>query len=445
MIARMAREFLINMERRFHLRQAVAQRLRNRRFWRDSSLLMLANAIVTALGLARTPAMTWLLPKEEVGMLAVAASWLPFLQILSLSGLDSAAYHYVAKGQPWAFAVNLAYRLRWSLLSAAGFLAGAAYWMWLAADPSPALAGLFVIAGLTYPVTIGLSACSGMLGAQERFGSLFWYRIWESLTDFSGFIPLLLSTWWLSQAATFYGANQLATAVMQVGYSLWLLRLLRRSQAVQPQAAAMPPAEEREMLRYGKHLTVMNAIGVLQTRTDALLVATFLPLATAADYSIALLAGEQFKRLWIIYLSVRYPPLVRLPAAQRVRRLVAEGTLVWAGFGLTGGLLAILLQWLIPILLPPSYRSSLFFIHWLIAGFVVSIPGLVAETYFRTEQDEKQQYRMRIAAAVAGVALPAAFIGVWGASGVVVARFLAGLTLSVFGVWLAWVQIRLKR
>ncbi|MEW5871410.1 MAG: oligosaccharide flippase family protein [Chloroflexota bacterium] len=389
---------------------------------------MLANVIVTGLGLVRTPLMTWVLPKDEVGMLGVVASWLPFIQLLSFPGLDAASYHYIAKGQRWAFAVNLAYRLRWSLVSALALLGGAAYWTW---QNEPVLAWMFVVAGLSFPLANGLSAVSGTLGAQEQFKALFWYRLLESLTDFTGFIPLLFSTWWLSHVLTFYGFNQLATAVMLSIYSAWLWRQLR-AQKVQP----MPAHDKRlrsEMLRYGKHQTALVAIGVAQNRTDALLVGVFLSLNTMADYSIALLVYEQFRRLWMIYLSVRYPPLVRLPERQRRRRILYEGLLVWAGFAFSAAALYLLAHWLIPLILPPNYASSIVYIGWLAAIFVVGIPGFLAETYFRTRQDEKSQYLLRITAAIFGVALPALLLPTWGIIGVMAGRFLASLILSLCG------------
>lgn len=413
---------------------SVQKRLRNRQFWRASGLLMLANVIVLALGLIRTPAMTWLLPKEQVGMMGVVAAWLPFLQLLSLSGLDSASYHYVAKGQPGAFMVNLAYRLRWSLLSTVGFLVGAAYWWGQGAVP---LACMFAIAGVSYPLTVGLSACGGMLGAQENFVGLFWYRLGESLTDFVGFVPILLSSWLVNQVVTFYGANQVATAVMQILVTVWMVKKLR-SARTQP----LPPDDEREMVRYGRHLTLMNGIGVAQTRTDALVVGSVLPLATMADYSIALLIYEQFKRLWGVYLSVRYPPLVRLPIFRRRRRILIEGGIIWLGFAIAGIGLGALTHWLIPIVLPSVYTSSLQYVNWLIAAFVVGIPGYFAETYFRTQQDERRQYIMRGTAAVFGVAMPASLVIVAGAVGVAIGRFVGSLVLSLIGVGLFWRESR---
>jgi len=407
---------------------SIQRRLHNRRFWHDSGLLMLANVIVMALGLVRVPVVTRVLSKDQVGMLGVVASIFPFLQLLSLSGLDGATYHYVAKGYPGALRVNIATRLRWSILSTLGFLIGGAYWLWRG---NPILAGLFTIAALTYPVTTGLTTVAGVLGAREDFGHLFWYRIGEALTRYVGFGVLLLLPVLSTQVLWFSLANKVALAALQIGVAAWLINQLH-----QEESSPMPLEEQQEMVRYGKHLTVLNSISTVQTRVDGLLIGWFLPLSVMADYSIAQLVYAQFKRLWAVYYAVRYPPLVRLPLAQRRRRMVLEMGVVWAGFILLGLVTSAALWVLVPVILPREYVSSLPFISWLLAAFVVGIPGFFAETYFRTRQDERSQYLLRGAAAVSGVVLPSLFILFWQAYGVVVGRFVSSLALSIAGIFL---------
>ena len=185
--------------------QTVEPKLRNRRFWHAAGLLLLANLIVAILGLIRTPLLTWVLPKNEVGMLAVVAAWMPFLQLASLTGLDGASYHYVSKGQTWAYIVNLKHRLPWSLISSAGFLIGAVYWYY---QSETITAFLFILAGATIPFTTGLTASAGTLGALEEFKKLFWYRIFEGLTRFAGFIPVLISTLISGKVVLYYGFNR---------------------------------------------------------------------------------------------------------------------------------------------------------------------------------------------------------------------------------------------
>jgi O-antigen/teichoic acid export membrane protein len=408
--------------------QRARRRLNNRAVWRASGLLLTSSVLVALLGAVRIPILTRMLSKDEVGMIGVAASILPFLQLLSLSGLDSATYHYTAKGHPAALQVNVATRLRWSLVSTLGFFLAGMYWHWRG---NQALAWLLAIAGLTYPLTTGLSAGAGVLGAREDFGRLFWYRLGEAVTRYAGFSLLLILPWLPERVLWFYLLNNLALAALQIETTRWLV-----SQARREGTSPMMGEAKQEMVRYGKHLTLVNAISTAQTRADSLLVGWLLPLSVMADYSIAMLAYAQFKRLWSVYYSVRYPPVVRLPLARRRRRMIFETGVVWAGFAGLGLAAALGLWVLVPIILPPEYRTSLPIINWLLATFVISVPGFFAEMYFRTQQDERSQYVLRGVAAVCGIILPLVFILLWGVRGVVVGRFAASLIFSAVGLWL---------
>ena len=401
-------------------------RIKNSKFLYASGILLLANTIVTALGLIRTPAMTWLLPKDEVGMLGILASWMPFIQLLSLSGLDGASHHFVSKGQQWAFIVNITNRLRWSLLSMVALLAGGAYWSYRGDFQ---LAVIFIITGVTYPVTYGLTAVAGTLGGQERFSNLFWYRILDSLAKFTGFLPLLLSSWIVSQVVTFYGVNQIAIAVIHITYSLWLVLLIKSNLTYRT-----PKDEENKVVQYGKHLTVINGIGVLQTRTHAFLVATMSPLAVVADYSIGLIVAELFRRLWNIFYTIRYPPLVRLPLTRRRQRFIIEGTAVFLLFIILGILVSLLARWLIPIILPANYSTSIIFIYLLIAAVIIGVPGRVAETYYRTQQNERRLYMMQVIGAIVGVIIPVSLVLRWGAIGAAYGNIVTSIIISIVGI-----------
>jgi hypothetical protein len=73
--------------------------------------------------------------------------------------------------------------------------------------------------------------------------------------------------------------------------------------------------------------------------------------------------------------------------------------------------------WLIPVLLPPAYKSSLVYISILTAAFVIGLPGNIAELFFRTCQDEKRQYLLRMMAATAAVIGPLLLINQFGGQG----------------------------
>jgi len=401
--------------------------LSDRSFWRSSGLLLLASLIGGVLALVRMPLMTWLLPKNQVGVISVVASWLPFLQLLSLSGLDTASYHYVAGEKHWAYVVGIVHRLRWSLLSVFGFLAGAIYWWWRGEG---LLVQVFVIAALTFPVVAGLTACGSTLGARQDFHSLFWYRLGESLCTFAGFVPLGLSLVWLSRVSTYYLANQVVLGCMHLVFCFYLVRQLGKEKIPRPETD-----ETRGLLRYGRHLTVLNGISVLQSQGDALIVGTLMPVEIMADYSIALMIQQQIKRLWIIYVSVRYPLFVRMPVVQRRRQMLWEGAAIWFCFIAAGFVFCLAAPWLFSVFLPSSYLSSLKYVNWLTATTLVGTPGGIAEVYFRSEQNEKRQYTMRVIGATSLV-LSLVLLGRLGVSGVIAGRFVANLIFSITGVWL---------
>jgi O-antigen/teichoic acid export membrane protein len=405
-------------------RPIIRPRLGIRRQWRDTGLLLTADMIVVALALGRLPIITRILAKDEVGLLAVVGVVLPFLQLLSLSGLDGAAYHYMAKGSPGAFRTNIALRLRWSLLTTLGFLVGAVYWL---SAGNSTLAWLFVIAAAAFPLTTALNSASA-LSAREKFRTLFWYRIVHASTNYTGVAVLLLLPLLSNQVIWFSLGNKIALAGLQVGVAMWIIRRLK-AENIPPLASE----ERRGMLSYGRHLTVLTSISTVQTRADALLVGWFLPLSVMADYSIAHIVHDQLKRIWMVYYTVRYPPLVRLSFARRRRRITVETAVMWTLFSLLALAAGLALRVLIPIVLPREYSSSLPFIYILLAAFAAGVPGFFAEMYFRTKQDERRLYIMRGVAAVSGVVLPATFIFFWGALGVAFGRLIASMTLSIVG------------
>jgi O-antigen/teichoic acid export membrane protein len=216
---------------------------------------------------------------------------------------------------------------------------------------------------------------------------------------------------------------------MMIGVSWWLWRQLRT------QGPPPAPDDVQTMVGYGRHMTAISGLSVVQAQFDSLLVSAFLPLTVMADYAIATVVSNQFKTLWNVYLSVRYPIFVRMETNRRRRQMLWEGGLVWVGFIGAGLLLWLTAYWLIPLLLPPSYMSSLPYIGWLILAFLTLLPGAFVEVYFRTEQDQRQQYVLRGVAAVAGLLLPAAFLPIWNITGIVIGRVLAGAIFSIFGLW----------
>jgi len=345
-----------------------------------------------------------------------------------MSGIDVASYHYVTKGHLDAFSIGVRQRFLWSLLGGFSFGLGATYWFYTDAFD---LGWIFIIAAISFPLTYALNASPGFLGSQGKIGSLFWYRLGESLTDFAGFIPVLLSIIWVNEIATFYSVNQFATACMQVGITVVLLLQIKKKYFT-------PLLEDGKlkMIAYGKHLTALTGIGALQSKTDAFLVAVLQPLEVVADYSIALIIQEQLRRLWGIFSTLRYPVLVSLPIEIRRRRFVIEGSVLLLTLSLAAIAITVLAYWLVPIILPENYITSLDYMVVLLVATLAGVPGGLVEMYYRTQEDQKHQYWIRIFGAIMGVLFPTLLVVKFGAFGAAVGRMVANFFFSIFGLFL---------
>ena len=340
-----------------------------------------------------------------------------------MSGIDSSAYHFVAKGQLHAFISGAIYRFKWSILSGLVFIVGSFYWF---SQEEFQLGWMFIIAGISFPFTYAMTSSSGYFGAQGFFNRLFWYRIAESLTDFFGFIPLIFSMVWISQGITFYSYNQLASAIMQVGTTILIIQQIRRNISQNNSNET-----KKEMIQYGKHLTAINGISVFQSRFDAWLVGITQTLDTTADYTIALMVQEQLRKLWGIYSTMRYPALVKLAFVTRKKQILREGIFVWIGLSMAGGLILVLAHWLIPILLPISYVNSLQYINIFVFALLLGVPGGIAEMFFKLNQNSKMQYKIRMYGAIYGIAFPLLLISNYGAYGAAFGRMIANLLFSI--------------
>ena len=103
-------------------------------------------------------------------------------------------------------------------------------------------------------------------------------------------------------------------------------------------------------------------------------------------------------------------------------------------FIILGILVSLLARWLIPIILPANYSTSIIFIYLLIAAVIIGVPGRVAETYYRTQQNERRLYMMQVIGAIVGVIIPVSLVLRWGAIGAAYGNIVTSIIISIVGI-----------
>jgi O-antigen/teichoic acid export membrane protein len=122
----------------------------------------------------------------------------------------------------------------------------------------------------------------------------------------------------------------------------------------------------------------------------------------------------------------------------RRHRFALEGALFLLLFAAAGAIVSAAAHLLIPFVLPPEYATTLPLIDLILVVTWLGTPGGIAETYFRTRQDEKTQYAMRIAGALSNLIFPLLFMLHFQLYGTLYGRMVSNVLFSALGVWWFW-------
>ena len=385
--------------------------------------LLIANVITLLLGLTRNILLTNLLDKSGYGAINYIAIWLPLFALLGMSGFDIAIGQYVAKGHWQAVGKGLRRRLAYSLIPVIVLLGFAFLGAHLGQELVPSR--LWLVTALFFPTAQVLSAVGYVLNGAKRFRALAVYYVGQS----SAFIVAAAIGLWIWPDDALTGIILWQWLLLSVLNVVFWLSLNRSPGESRPLAES----EWTQFFRFGRHMTGISAIGVVQGRVGGLLIGTLVSLVALADYAIGDLFFRQLKRLWTIYYGVSYPRILGLSSEDRWRQVWREMRLATPAFVLISLATAAVLTLIVPWLFSAKYISSLPYVWVLIGAFVVTVPGGFAEMYFRLEEREWALYRIRVVAAVAGVALPVVFLIIWGPLGAAAGRLVANLLFSVFG------------
>lgn len=396
---------------------------------KNTGILLIANVIVLIIGFAINIILARNLSKESFGLIKYVFSIVPFVAILSLPGINSSVFQYVAKGYEYSLIDGVKKRLKWSMASAVVMLLFA-LGLWFH-NKNQILIWLILISLIFFPFTQVFPIIANFWAAKKQFLQLAFWKIGEKLT---GIIGAVLGIWLFSKykELAVVGFQNLFLAALS---SVCLFLIIKGIMKSYPKSI-LTTDTRRSFYSFGKHMTAIGAIGTIQNRFGSILIGSFLPFSSLADYSIGLLFYEQQKQLWLTYTQVSYPRLVNLDIMQRRSQLIREAKLVMTLFVLIVIGIGAILTFLTPKLFSNQYLSSIPYIWLLLIAFVSLVPGGFAEIYFRTKEQKKELYIIRIIGAVAGIIFPVIFLLHWQALGVALGKIFANLMYSITGVYL---------
>jgi O-antigen/teichoic acid export membrane protein len=364
--------------------------------------LWLTTAAVAALGFVTPLAFVRLAAPADYGRFSLIAAIIALCNIVTLPGLNISLKQAAARGFHGAMSQTAGIRVRSAALGAIGLLAVGAV---MRATGDAQTGGLLLLLAPLLPLIYGIDVAQSFLNGIQRFPALSAWMMIAALVPSAAVVTLLLAGTGAGIAVLGY---YVALAAVNVTAYFWVSSRYRQNRRTDP-----------ESIQYGKRLTLLTALGTLQSYVDKLAVASVLSLEALAIYSVGKLFQQALTLTWGALNQLYAPKLASRPVEEA--RHLTRTTLpyVWALFGGLAVVVVMAVPAIVRIVFGNAYASTVPVARMLTLAVLVAIPGAQFEVLFTSTGDERRLYVQRITFAVAQLLLVGGGAHLFGLAGAV--------------------------
>ncbi|MFA5126620.1 MAG: oligosaccharide flippase family protein [Patescibacteria group bacterium] len=357
-----------------------------------------------------------LLPKEIYGQYKYILSIVAILGIATLGGMDLSIMKAVANGHDGTVRPALKTKVRWALLSGLGSLAVAAYY-YLQGNHNLSLG--FLIIACFLPFMDPFFIYNAVLQGKKNFRTSSIYNMVGKIIS----IAIIILVIWLS--------DNLYLLLLAYFASWTFLRLfyLRQTLKKSIQNSSVDP----DAINYGKHLSVINIIGVVATYIDQLLIFHFLGATRLAVYAMAIAAPEQIKGAIKNLGTLAFPKFATNDQNSTKKNIRGKTIKLALAILAITILYIILAPWLFSIFLPRYMESVLYsqiFAISLLTGLTI-IPA----TFLESIGAKKYLYIYSTWSSIIQIIMLIILVPMFGLMGAVIARVLSRFINMLQAFW----------
>jgi O-antigen/teichoic acid export membrane protein len=241
-------------------------------FWKITSEI-----VVLLISLATMIAFSSLLPKKTYGTYQYIQSVIGILTIFTLPGIQTSLIKAIAKKKEGSLKKCIKEKTKWSLL---GVLICLLISGWYFLKQNSVLGKAFLIASFLFPITkitdIGFSFWQG----KKNFKKYSQYFMLTSILEALSFIPVLFLT------------DNIILIILSYFLSRSFFKIFIVKKAINE---AKNNAIENNVVSFGKHLTLINAINQITNQLDQIIIWHFLGPVQVAIYSFAKMTMQKIR------------------------------------------------------------------------------------------------------------------------------------------------------
>ena len=386
---------------------------------RGSFWIYIEKGAHVVISVATLSAFAYFVPKEVYGQYRFVLAAVGIAGIFTLPGVKKALIRSVSKGYEGSLLSAFRVRALYSLAATCALVAGSA---WYAYQDNMLLATLFAIVAVLAPMRATLSVYESFFEGKKRFDKRAIYELIKGVGIAAGFIPVLyLTDDVVVIVSAFFVLQLLFNAVFYI---------LVRSDAVGGDVDA-------EMVPFGKHLTVMGAIGRVAQHADQLILWEFLGPAQVAVYSFAKEPISKVKG-FIPLQRLALPKLSEhgVQGSARKKKIFSRVLLMFVGTIPAAAALAAVAPYIFNILFP-QYMDAVVYFQALTA-LIALLPMSVIGASLVAEAKTRYMYINKTTIPVVRIGLFVVLVPFWGIWGIVAALVISQLLGAVLGTVFFW-------
>jgi O-antigen/teichoic acid export membrane protein len=327
-----------------------------------------------------------LLPKDDFGIFKYFLTLIGILSISSLGGMNTALTQSIARGFEGEFKNSLKTRISWGIFGAIASLIGSA-WYFFHGNMVLSIGLLFI--AIFIPFLDSLSVYRALFWGRKKFKILSKYNIIEYFINFIFIILILL-----------FSKNPIFILLFYlISYTLIRFILLKRTLKKYP-----PNTKTDEgVIPYGKHLSVMGAIGTIAKHLDKILVFHFFGAIELAIYFIAVSIPDHITNFTNKISILAFPKFAEKEKKQVQKGLKRKVIL----FGLVILIIAIIYISLSPIIFKiffPKFLESVKYSQIFAISLITGI-SIIYKTFLQSQRQIKKLYYLNTISPVLSIAI----------------------------------------
>lgn len=381
-------------------------------FW-----LTLEQGVISLAGILLAIAFANLVPKEIYGTYRYVLSLVGILSVFTLSGMNTAIARAVARGYEGMLAPAFKTRLRWGIIGGILSLGVAGFYF---LQNNTTLVFCFLIAAVFLPLMDSLTLYESFWEGKKLFKTRAAYNIFVRI---AGVLALV---------ATLFLAKNVFLIILAYFCFYTFFRFICFWRALRKVSSCQK--KDSETISYGKHLSLMNVMGVLSSQLDKILLWHFLGPAALAAYALAITPVDHIANLFKNIFPLSLPKFsqqsletIKATLFKKIAKLFLAGACLI-------GLYVILAPWIFRFFFP-IYLEAVPYSQFYTIVTLLMIPQIPLLAVLAAHMKKKELYIVKFVSPILRIALVFVLLplyGIWGAIMTIIFTQAINLALLIF-------------